>query len=461
MKYINKLTGLFIILSGMTSCFSEYIDKKPDQKLVVPTSVSDFQALLDQVQDSQMNVEPTLGFIASDDFYITDAGFNALSDIQQAVYLWADDVYGSDRVIQDWARPYRQIFRANVVLEGMANIKKVTPEGNLVKGSALYFRAMAYYNLAQLFRPPYSKNTADHTAGIPLKSESDVTQKPEASTLQQTYEQIINDLNDALLLLPGYTEIKSRPDQKAANALLARVYLTMGLYEQAEAYADRVLSVHPALIDYNTLLASSNRPFPPSLPYGNEEVLFHSVLSSGNSYIGNSLVSVDSLLFDTYDENDLRKVLFFQRNASGLYTFKGSYSPSLLGNYYAFFSGLAVDEMYLIRAECRARNNKTALALEDLNLLLSSRWRTGTYVPVSNLSSEDALKKILEERRKQLVGRGLRWSDLRRLNQEGPFATEVQRLIRGQKYVLAPGDHRYTFPIPEEEIRETIEQNPR
>lgn len=464
MNYTNKLLGLLFIFLGMSSCFNEYIDKKPDQKLVVPTSMSDFQALLDNINGDEMNTDPSLGFISSDDFYITEGGFNGLSDIQQGAYLWADDVYGSRTVIQDWARPYRQVFYTNVVLEGLENLESKemdSDEWNSLKGTALFFRASAYYNLAQLFRPPYLKSTADNTSGIPLKLKSDINEKPIASTLQQTYRLIIDDLNEAHKLLKPQTDIRSRPDKNAANAMLARVYLTMGSYELAEIHSDKVLALKSTLIDYNRLSTDSNRPFPPSLPYGNEEVIYHAVMYGGYSYIGNGTVAVDSVLYKSYDENDLRKALFFRNRGGGLYTFKGTYSPSLTGNPFAFFSGLAVDEILLIRAECRVRNNKVLLALADLNKLLSSRWLKDTYIPLSNLSKEEALQKILTERRKQLIGRGLRWTDLRRLNQESAYATEVYRVIKGQKYTLRPGDNRYTFPIPADETSEEIDQNPR
>lgn len=118
--------------------------------------------------------------------------------------------------------------------------------------------------------------------------------------------------------------------------------------------------------------------------------------------------------------------------------------------------------MYLVRAEASARTGHPAQALSDLNTLLATRWKTGTYVPYATTDPAVALQDILTERRKELFARGLRWTDLRRLNQDPRFAVTLKRLIAGQAYALPPLDKRYVFPIPDDEIRLSgIPQNSR
>jgi len=71
------------------------------------------------------------------------------------------------------------------------------------------------------------------------------------------------------------------------------------------------------------------------------------------------------------------------------------------------------------------------------------------------------LNKILTERRKELLMRGLRWTDLRRLNKETAFATTLSRIVNGTTYTLPPNDPGYVFRIPLSVINFTgIEQNP-
>ena len=108
-------------------------------------------------------------------------------------------------------------------------------------------------------------------------------------------------------------------------------------------------------------------------------------------------------------------------------------------------------EIYLIKAECLARRNEVSAAMQWIDQLLVTRYRTGTYTPMLAANREDALQKIWTERRKELVLRGSRWSDLKRLNREGQ-GINLSRTLNGTVYSLPAGDARYVFALPVEEI---------
>jgi len=169
---------------------------------------------------------------------------------------------------------------------------------------------------------------------------------------------------------------------------------------------------------------------------------------------------IDSVLFGSYDANDLRKTIFFKNLGTGLgYSFKGNYDGSIFGQ---LFNGIAVDELYLLRAEAQARLGNKDAAMADINTLLQKRYKTGFFVPLTATTAADALRKVLTERRKELVGRSRRWFDLRRLNQDPNFAISIYRKVNGTTYQLAPNDNRYTFYIPLNVVALTgMEQNTR
>jgi hypothetical protein len=164
------------------------------------------------------------------------------------------------------------------------------------------------------------------------------------------------------------------------------------------------------------------------------------------------------MLYSLYDSYDLRKIIFFRSRNSNM-RFYGSYGGSIAQ---PAFGGIATDEIYLIKAECLARMNKVMESMEVLNKLLSTRWITGTFMPQAAVDRDEALSKIVMERRKELIFRGLRWEDLRRLNPDPKFSVTLMRSLDGQTYDLPPNDLKYIFPIPQNEIDLSgIQQSPR
>jgi hypothetical protein len=227
----------------------------------------------------------------------------------------------------------------------------------------------------------------------------------------------------------------------------------MGNYTLSYQYSDACLAQYNSLIDYNTLNPGTQSLI--SRTYLAEDI-FHSRLNGYAINQPNSKSIADTLLYGSYTANDLRKTVFFTPYR-GDYYFRGTYDTK--GYVY---SGIATDEVYLIRAESNARLGNTGAAMNDLNTLLITRWKTGTFVPYTAVSAQDALQQILTERRKELLYRGLRWTDLRRLNKDNRFAVTLIRILNGVTYTLPPNDPRYAWPIPDNEIQLSgLQQNAR
>lgn len=438
---IPYLLLIFVAIIATLSCNkSDFLSAKTNQSLIVPETVSDFQAILDNI--NYMNGagtygRPTIGLMASDDYYMLDADYNSRTQWMRNVYVWQAFPYtGVD--LPDWNYPYRTIYYANSALEGINNIAKNSYNKQAwenVKGSALYFRAFANFELSQLFCPAFDSASMEKDLGLPLRLSADANEQLSRSNIKNTYLQILNDLLDAAKLLPKTVAYKTRPSIAAAYGLLARVYLNMGSYKNAFLYANSCLALQQDLIDYNTLSSSSTYPI---VQYNQEVVIDHNFYDANNS-----VEKVDTALYSLYEANDLRKSLFFKQfGATSDHRFYGSYTGSSLR-----FSGISVNEMLLIRAECNLRLEHLTGALDDLNTLLAKRYKSGSYMTYYSSKKEEVLNKILLERRKELVFRNIRWQDLRRLNKEGHSIT-IKRIIGGTTYELSPDDSRYVFPIP-------------
>jgi starch-binding outer membrane protein, SusD/RagB family len=444
----------FVVL--LASCNKmEYLDENPNDDNTIPETISDLQAILDNT--SYMNgdqlgvgVNPIIGEAAADNYYITPDGFatlNSVSPALQNIYTWNDNIYNLGMVHTDWSFPYRAVFHANSVLDALHSITDKSGNETAfdnVEGSALFFRSEMFYQLAQIFAPHYFKDSAAIDRGIPLKLSADINDPTQRPSLVETYERIITDLKKAIPLLPKTPLYKTRPSRPAACALLARVYLTTQEYDSAIVYASACLQLYDKLLDYKALQnRESDHPLPDFT--GNDEVIFHSNLINTTIFtlFNTSIYRVDTSLYSLYEQHDLRRIVFFG-NASpvGNY-FKGSYS----GNYKIMWGGIATDEVLLTRAECYARRGNIAGALNDLNKLLEKRWASGTFIPYSTTNADVLREKVLLERRKELIFRGLRWTDLRRLNGEG-YNIKLTRIVAGIEYKLDPRSCHYIFLIP-------------
>ena len=444
---------LFIFLIAITtlsfSSCKKYLEEKPDKKLSTPSTIEDLEAILDNYKTLNTRY-PSAGEIGSDNYYLTDTDWASIIERQRNFYLWQkyDDIGG------DWSVPYNNIFYANIILETLDKIQTDNSTGtDQLKGSALFIRGFNHFSLSQLFAPPYNADAAIKDLGIPIRLHSDVNIIPVRATIPETYYSILSDLKNAVPLLPVYPIIKYHPSRPAAYALLARVYLSMSEYDKAGLYADSCLQLYNRLMDYNSINTSSTIPF----RQFNDEVIYDARTGSPAALV-QSKAKVDTTLYSLYGMNDLRRTIFFKSNTNGSKAFKGNYTGISSA---ALFVGLATDEAYLIRAESFARQGKTTVAIQDLNTLMVKRCKAGTFNPFVLTDATETLRIILEERRKELLYRTLRWSDLRRLNKEANFADTIYRKINGQKYQLLPGSQRYTFQIDRQAINISgIQQNP-
>lgn len=455
MERKTKIVRLYaiILLSAvaLTSC-EKYLDLKPDKSLVIASELKDLRAVLDHT--SNMNFITTgVGESASDNIFVTDTDWAGLDLGMQNLYIWGDEIL-YDRVSDPWLSHYKSIYFANYVLETVDRLsvsEADLAERDEIRGAALFYRGYYFYGLAVTFAKTYDEHTAATDLGIPLRLTSDFNVESTRANVQQTYDQIIADLLAAADLLPMRSSHPVRPSRMGTYATLSRVFLSMRNYKLADQYAQKVLELDDSILDYNSLNASLNSP----VPAFNEEVLF---ASGGGGMIPVSRMRIDSNLYASYEDNDLRKQVFFRANADGDYIFKGFY----MGTVTSSFSGLALDEVYLNRAECQVRAGQHQAGMSTLNKMLEKRYKNGTFVPRTASTFSEALKIVLEERRKELVMRNIRWTDIKRLNKEPGNEVVLKRLLNGERIELPPNDNRYALPVPATIIERTgMPQNPR
>lgn len=440
--YSYSKISCLLLLVLLSSC-NKFLDEKPDQALAIPSTLKDLQALLDF--HTPYVSSPVSGEISSDDYYTTQADWNSLSsETHRRTYTWQPD-YLFELKAADWSNYGVSLYYCNTILEGLTKIPRTgknNADYDYIKGQALFFRGKTVLQASFIWTLAYDETKAGKDLGLPLRLNTDFNETSIRSSLQDTYDQLIADLKSSVHLLPVKPISYMRASRPATYAALSRAYLSMRRYSQAGLYADSCLALMNELIDYNDLVTST-APYP--FKELNKEVITHDLMAAGQ-ILNLTRARIVRDLYDSYKEFDLRKTLFFVKNTDGSYGFKGRYSGAL-----SLYSGFATDEIYLTRAECFARQGNTLAAMEDLNALLINRWAKGKFQPLVAGDAAEALSIILTERRKELVFRGLRWMDLKRLNKEGA-GISLKRIINNEEYTLPPNDLRYALPIPDDVI---------
>lgn len=440
---MKKLIILGLTIALTSACNPDFLDIKRDRKQVIPESLDDFNLLLGDVSLFSGSSAASMRSAAAEEFTISGSAWDLLTTFgEKNAYRWQDERFMGTEC-PDWNYGYKRILSAHIILEGLSKIERTGANANVydqVKGKALFHRANANFQLASEFAAPIGDE--EHNAyGLPLRKSADPQEVSIRSSVSETYNSILEDLLAAQQLLGVESTDFYQPSKSTANAMLARVYLAMGRYNDALEAAKTVLDGAGKLLNYQNFSASSRYSFP-SRGVGNSEILFYDQGYSTES-VAPTKGRINADLITSYAENDLRKNLFFKLESDGLYSYKGSYVGSS-----SVFTGLALDEMYLIYAECLIRAGQVQLGLDKLNELLVTRFAKNTYQEYKGLEKNAALDLVLLERRKQLLIRGLRWIDLRRFNFIENRNIQLHRALAGKMYTLMAKDLKFTFLVP-------------
>lgn len=446
LDYVQFVLAAVLCLSQV-SC-DGYLDVKSNFGQETPNTIESLRKLLDSSNEMNLNL-PSYGEVSADDYFLQQATYDGLSAEAKRMYHWDNMVYYYNN---DWAKGYIPVYQANLVLDLLGKVGGSAQEKELLRGRALFYRAFQFLALVGIYGKSYDPATASADLGIALRLTPDQTERSVRASVHDTYTRIVGDLREATGLLPSVADHPMRPSAAAAEALLARAYLSIGLYDSAYVFADRCLSRKNDLLDFNDPAdVNLTAAFP--FKQFNAETIFYAQLTSSQPNVHPSYALIDTLVYASYRDGDLRKQAYFK--AKGKYVnFKGTYSAS--NN---LFGGIAVDEVYLIRAEAGVRIGNIKGGLADINSLLKSRWQKDLYVPIASDSQLEVLTMVLEERRKELIMRGLRWMDIKRLNRELANIT-IERSINGQRYLLEPADKRYALPLPSDILQASgMQQN--
>ena len=450
----------------LTGC-NDFLDIKPKGEKI-PKTVTDYETLLNY--ESVQKVSDTYPTYLTDDVYLPDVaqgtatpGLNSVEQSILNLYLFKKDVFGEAQDDGFWFASYNRIYYYNTVIDNIMNAEGPSEQQkHSIQAEALISRALEYLYLVNGYAKHYDVRTAETDPGVPLILDEDISKKDLVrASVKDVYAQIQSDLQAALPNLPVQPKGNAFRASKAAGyGILAKMYLYMGNYTEALKAANEVLAINNSLLDLKKyavvkVQSSIGRTNVPQ-DIDNPENIY--IKFAPYVYGLSSKVFGSDELISLFSEDDMRLQIYFTKNFRNIPTDKYVWVPYLRAN-------LAVSspEIYLIAAECEARKGSVERAMTLINKLRDNRIKNNTDVVATDRN--DALQKVLEERRRELAMSGMvRYIDLKRLNQESQFAKTVTHVTGEGTFSLEPNSPLYVLPIPAKVMRfnkNSMKQNER
>lgn len=372
-------------------------------------------------------------------------------------------------IFSDW---YANIYRANAIIEGLQNTTGTTE--SLRKqyiAEARFVRAYCYFHLVNTF------------GDVPLVLITDpaVTAFLPKTATASIYTQIIADLTDAKANLGSVypapvstttTTVTSSNDRTLVNkfvaaALLARVYMFTGNYAAAESNATEVLasslySLIPRATMGTGVFVKDNaesiwQMSPPALAT-NQYTMEAGVFIPSTFTLINFNYRLDPRFTALFESTDLRRVNWMNNTTFSGVVYTIPYKYKYRTNALAVTAGVSesqivirLAEMYLIRAEARARTGTNlSAALADLNAVQSRASATlTTATDAASLLTAIAL----ENRKEFFCEQAYRWYNLKRTG-------EADAVLGALKSSYTPKSKLLPIPQAAIDANYNLTQNP-
>lgn len=434
MKKTYEFTGAIVVAILCTilfSCKKNFLEVTPKGKLIAQ-NVSDYDLLLSNLE--LVNVGAIAQVPMGDEVAAVEPYFSGADLKLQRLFRWDKVVYEPEENTTETVVPLKNIYTFNKIINEVPDAKGGAEQQKLsIQAEALAGRAWTYFLLINYFGKPYHENTAAGDPGFPIIVKADVTEtRFTRASVKEVYDFIVNDLTRAIPNLPAKLSHSLRMSKPTAEALLGKVYMFMGKYNEALPHLNAALTgINDAIIpiglyDYNVTFAPGGAFLPiglfgPAYPYSNiKESMYAKTAYNRWTFTLNELV-ISRPTVDLYEASDLR-LKFYSASAysgpgypNGLLRRVGPSNTQI---------GMVVPDLYLLRAECKARLSDLSGAKTDVETLRKNRMplASSTVPPGVAGGQLPLIKFILEERIREFAVQGYRWFDMRRLSVDPLFS---------------------------------------
>ncbi|HMK27311.1 MAG TPA: RagB/SusD family nutrient uptake outer membrane protein, partial [Chitinophagaceae bacterium] len=443
-KLINSLLVVGATLVFLTSCKRELLTPTPQTSISDATAFDSPFRIGNQVLSLYASFKSgafyggrflVYGDSRAEEFISEDPNLVTGFDVWQLI-----PTNSATAVLGLWSQCYSVINQCNLFIDGM-NAKGTTVVGaakgaNYI-GEARLIRAISYYSLLQHYCRPYADG-AGSKLGLPLRliglkgpGFSDLAR----STVAEIYTQILSDLDYAETNLPltngAASANTTRAHRNTAIAFKTRVYLSMQNYAQVIAEANKIVPAAPPFVatsgvahalqaDYvnvfktpfTTTESILSMPFTtgngdaPGTQNGLQGYYYASATGIGSIY---SLNPAGIIADAGWKATDRRRFFIFTATTGKKYLTK---FPTASPADYTPVIRWAEVLLNLAEARVRSLNTIDLQAIALLNAVRSRSDATTIFTVASFATAADLINAIMNERRIEFLGEGLRINDL-------------------------------------------------
>lgn len=450
----NILTFIFAVLL-FSSC-SNFLEEH-SQDLIIPKDVNHYKELVygDLIQ-RKSNVAYKTDLMSDDvgsTWKLTGTTDDRRKDEYQ-YYTWQNSTeYNFEGKFSEenmYSKLYADVVLCNAIENLLPDASGDKDEKLQVMGEVHFFRALSYFDLANLYGVPYvDEASALTTSCVPLNNNKGIAMDVfQRATQAEVYGMMTDDIVKAVdeFEKADVSNTIYRPNFNAACILATRVFLCQKKYDKVIEYANKIQNINQlySLSEYvktygviSDVSQSQGRTH--FMSRVNSEITFtysdeYFVVNFAYDNVAGYYHPTKALL-NSYEEDDLREDVYFDS--------KGLLSKASSDNATAYSTSFRLSEALLNRAEAYAHKDESK-ALIDLNTLRNFRFE-GTPPQVNG----NILEAVKAERRKELCFEGFRWYDLRRwgmpkIMHEYPLEDGTRKEI----WTLNQGDAAYTLALP-------------
>lgn len=445
MKTIIKIALTGTLLLSLASCSDSFFEQYPSNNVTEGNFYKTDEDFNQGIYACYDKMKTQMAF------YLNELAYRSDECYLESMAVSTQDRYDIDRFQEKsnngimkniWNAWYNGIYRCNDVLGHMAG--KTLVNGDKYRGEALFLRSWWYFSLYRVF------------GGVPVTTT--VVSPADAKNIarcsdEDMYNRLTEDLTEAIALLPEKRSKEvARVTKIAAQALLAKVYLTFGKYPEAQ----KVLEDAMTDTGYG-LMATTAQVFDISNKM-NKEIIFALYYNKTNDhghgywYSTNTNVLADvrnptpefKAIYSA-DDNRLNLINTYTKITNSLYAmtkWMDTYDAQFTQQVGNDFPLLRYADVVLMYAEALGQQGNISGALTYLN---KTRKRAGlAELTEAEVADKKAfIRELADERGREFALEGQRWFDLVRLDLAVDF-------FKARGYSV--DSHNLLFPIPQDQI---------